>query len=102
MAILVLGVLSPGDSQTLWYIFPSILLMQIIKKDGSLASQLKPQEAKEPPPPGNAPETVCGPSLCGSFQELSPHPVDPVQGWYPAVKQGQGGPQRKVEEDGCT
>ncbi|XP_059114795.1 coiled-coil domain-containing protein 187 [Peromyscus eremicus] len=73
----------------------------IIKKDGSPASQLKPQEAKEPPPPGNAPETVCGPSLSGSFQELPPHPVDPVQGWYPAVKQGQGGVQGKVEEDGC-
>ncbi|XP_052581549.1 coiled-coil domain-containing protein 187 isoform X2 [Peromyscus californicus insignis] len=74
----------------------------IIKKDGSPASQLKPQEAKEPPPPGNALETVCGPSLSGSFQELPPHPVDPVQGWYPAVKQGQGGPQGEVEEDGCT
>lgn len=40
-------------------------------------------------------DTVCGPSLCGSFQELPPHPVDPVQGWCPAVKQRQGGPQGK-------
>ncbi|XP_051022279.1 histone-lysine N-methyltransferase 2D-like [Acomys russatus] len=47
-----------------------------IKNDGGSASQLKPQETKEPAAPGKALETPCGPPPCGSSQELPPHPVD--------------------------
>lgn len=69
--------------------------MQGTKKDGSSASQPKPQEAKELPSPGKASADDLWITLYGSYQELPLHPVDPVQGWCSAVKQGQGGPQGK-------
>lgn len=87
-------ILSPGSSCTLWYISPSILLMQATKKDGSSASQPKPQEAKKLLPLGKTSGEGVWTTLYGSYQEHPPHPVDPVQGGQ-AVKQGQGGPQGK-------
>lgn len=69
--------------------------MQATKKDGSSATQPKPQEAKELPPPGKDTADGLWTSLYGANQELSLHPVDPVQGWCSAVTQGQGGPQGK-------
>lgn len=69
--------------------------MQATKKDGSLVSQPKPQEAKELPPPGKASGDGLWTTPCGSDQELPPHPADLVQGWCSAFEQGQGGPQGK-------
>lgn len=69
--------------------------MQATKKDGSSASQPKPQEAKELPSSGKATTDDLWTTHYGSYQELPLRPVDPVQGWCSAVKQGQGGPQGK-------
>lgn len=88
-------ILSPGSSCTLWYISPSILLMQATNKDGRSVSPPKPQEAKRLLPPGKTSGDALWTTLYGSYQELPPHPVDPFQGWGSAVEQGQGGPQGK-------